>query len=95
MNLDQEKEKLEQTLKRKKATHAKRPAWSPDGTTILFQEGDQICVMDADGPNLFRMCKGSEPAWSPDGGKIAFVDYTGYSRGGSIWRHGRRRLRPR
>ncbi|HEY40470.1 MAG TPA: trypsin-like serine protease [Dehalococcoidia bacterium] len=57
------------------------PAWSPDGTKIVFQSWEhdpsEIYVMDVDGGNLVRLTDNSDyddyPAWSPDGTKIAFV----------------------
>jgi TolB protein len=58
------------------------PAWSPDGTQIVFEskrdEGDwDVWVMNADGGDL-RNLTGDEsandgnPTWSPDGKRIAF-----------------------
>ncbi len=76
-----------------KAREAREPAWSPDGTRIAFVKGYDICLMDADGSNLTRLCKGQErewfphegskPAWSPDGAKIAFSYRQKQRRGGS------------
>ena len=56
------------------------PAWSPDGTKIVFTSGvrsdTDIYVMDADGSNVVRLTHDADfeedPAWSPDGAKIAF-----------------------
>jgi Tol biopolymer transport system component len=60
------------------------PAWSPDGTQILFvseRDGNQeIYVMDADGSSQRRLTNNSaadmRPTWSPDGApggeRIAF-----------------------
>jgi Tol biopolymer transport system component len=59
------------------------PAWSPDGTEIVFSRHGDIYVMNADGSNQTRLTNTSEwdeePAWSPDGKRIAFSrDYDIY-----------------
>lgn len=60
------------------------PAWSPDGTKIVFWSSRDLCgsggfdlyVMNADGSAQTRLTYGpamaSAPAWSPDGRRIAF-----------------------
>jgi TolB protein len=63
------------------------PAWSPDGTRILFMcrlgppdstgvKSFEICTIDADGTNLTQLTRNSfldaTPTWSPDGQKIVF-----------------------
>jgi len=55
------------------------PAWSPDGTQILFmcRRGDfEICVMNADGTGVTQLTDNTRgdftPTWSPDGEKILF-----------------------
>jgi RNA polymerase sigma factor (sigma-70 family) len=64
------------------------PAWSPDGTRILFRRGEpgsfdsDIYVMDADGRNLRQLTKGGvnyNPVWSPNGKRILFS--TSYPQG--------------
>jgi len=65
------------------------PAWSPDGTKIVFtsrRHGDdstEIYVMNADGSNQTRLTNNSvsdfSPDWSPDGTKIVFVREVGSS----------------
>ena len=59
-----------------------RPAWSPDGTKILFEstrEGHNLAsiyVMDASGENVTCLTPEAQfcqfPAWSPDGRKIVY-----------------------
>jgi dipeptidyl aminopeptidase/acylaminoacyl peptidase len=55
------------------------PAWSPDGTQIVFSsrrnEEYGVHVMNADGTGLHRLTDapgGSFPVWSPDGTRIAY-----------------------
>lgn len=60
-----------------------RPAWSPDGTRIVYVRrmdaaNYEIFVMNADGSGTARLTTSasffeSEPAWSPDGSRIAFI----------------------
>lgn len=58
------------------------PAWSPDGTKIVFTSGrddgnGEIYVMNADGSDPTRLTFNDyldrSPAWSPDGTKIVFA----------------------
>ena len=57
------------------------PAWSPDGTEIVFASLRGIFVVDTDGSNLREVvhytgthaCYDLEPTWSPDGETIAFA----------------------
>jgi Tol biopolymer transport system component len=56
------------------------PAWSPDGSKIVFQSSElghfEIYTMKADGGGRTRITGGNidnkYPAWSPDGTKIVF-----------------------
>jgi Tol biopolymer transport system component len=55
-----------------------RPAWSPDGETIVLETDDGLTLMRPDGSERRRLTKGglhSHPSWSPDGQLIAFDDF--------------------
>jgi TolB protein len=63
------------------AEEERAPAWSPDGSRILFmcRRGGpdfEMCVMDADGTNQVQLTNNAVPdlgpTWSPDGQKILF-----------------------
>lgn len=61
------------------AAHGAKPAWSPDGTTIVFTanqftpEGPAVWLVAArGGPARALIEAGADPAWSPDGASIAF-----------------------
>ncbi len=47
--------------------------WSPDGRTILYDQGDGIWTMRQDGRRRLRIGEGFYPAWSPSGREIAFM----------------------
>ncbi|HEX8354508.1 MAG TPA: DPP IV N-terminal domain-containing protein, partial [Pyrinomonadaceae bacterium] len=53
------------------------PAWSPDGTKIVFVRNKQLWTIGKDGGTAVKLSTGSDedeqPSWSPDGTKIAFV----------------------
>jgi Tol biopolymer transport system component len=56
------------------------PAWSPEGSRLLYPHDDGIWLVDADGSDAQELIEGAtDPSWSPDGSWIAF------SRDGDIW----------
>jgi TolB protein len=62
-----------------------QPAWSPDGSKIVFTcfPGDsEICAVNADGTRLRRLTYHPQPdnfpSWSPDGTQIAFARFVGH-----------------
>lgn len=65
------------------------PAWSPDGTRIVFQRfsggHSHIFEMHANGSGLHKVGshEGSQPEWSPDGTRILFD--TAFGRTGEIF----------
>jgi Tol biopolymer transport system component len=66
------------------------PAWSPDGTKIVFSGSApaSIKVISADGSGetiLLPIVIQPQPVWSPDGTKIAFTGYETETRTGQIY----------
>jgi Tol biopolymer transport system component len=65
----------------------KAPAWSPDGSRIVFVREvstdpesspvETIFLMDADGANVMHLTEGANPSWSPQGNRILFERDTG------------------
>lgn len=71
----------------RRLTHCQRPgclqdfepAWSPDGSQIVFVRNQDIYVMKANGTGVRRLTRAAtplgdgQPAWSPDGHRLAFI----------------------
>ncbi len=53
------------------------PAWSPDGATLAYECGQDICTINPGGAAVRRLTADGagnrHPTWSPDGSKIAFA----------------------
>ena len=50
------------------------PAWSPDGSQLVFSGGDDIYIAESDGSNItLLLAGGSATDWSPDGRTILFT----------------------
>lgn len=55
-----------------------QPAWSPDGSQLVFLRGTDLIVARADGTRQRRVpldagLSAGEPTWSPDGRELAFI----------------------
>lgn len=65
------------------------PAWSPDGTQIVFVQGQNVYAIRRDGTQTRQLAhlEGHPrlPAWSPDGASIRFTLDTGEFGAQSIW----------
>ncbi len=53
------------------------PVWSPDGTKIAFEDGNEIYKINSDGTGRTQLTntpgRDTAASWSPDGSKIAFM----------------------
>lgn len=63
-------------------SHQGNPAFSPDGSTIVFNQGGDVWAMDANGRNRRNLTAGlpgggGNPVFSPDGSRIAITSVEG------------------
>jgi Tol biopolymer transport system component/DNA-binding winged helix-turn-helix (wHTH) protein len=65
------------------------PAWSPDGTQIVFVQGQNVYAIRRDGTQTRQLAHleghPRSPAWSPEGASIRFTLDTGEFGTQSIW----------
>jgi Tol biopolymer transport system component/DNA-binding winged helix-turn-helix (wHTH) protein len=65
------------------------PAWSPDGTQIVYVRGQDLYSIRRDGTQMKQLAhvdgRPRSPAWSADGESIRFTLETGYFEKESIW----------
>jgi Tol biopolymer transport system component len=48
------------------------PSWSPDGSRLCYQQGQEILIYDLKNKNSNSIAKGTDPRWSPNGKLISF-----------------------
>jgi Ca2+-binding RTX toxin-like protein len=64
----------------------REPAWSPDGSQLVFTRGTSLYLVRADGRGLRLLFSGSDAQSFPDGSRIAFqLHDEGSGGGGSIY----------
>ena len=68
---------LDLTRDEAKGFYSRRPAWSPDGTSITYHDGNRVRMISADGTNQRLFLFTGYIEWSPDGTKIAYDDIRG------------------
>jgi TolB protein len=58
------------------STRSLAPSWSPDGSRIVYSDGQGLRVQDEDGTYSVLITDNgwdTSPVWSPDGGRVAFM----------------------
>jgi TolB protein len=70
-------------LRQLTTTDAHNPSWSPDGKQIVYDDGNDLLVIDANNKTRRQLtsarARERDPSWSPNGRWIA------YNRSGGVW----------
>lgn len=66
---------IDGTEQKRLGLDGEEPAWSPDGSRIVYRHAEQLWVVNSNGTNAHSLgINGYAPDWSPDGSKIVFSD---------------------
>ena len=64
-------------------------AWSPDGRTLVYADGNELFLARSDGTESRKLVsltgRGFYPAWSPAGSELRFTVINDKTRGNSLW----------
>jgi hypothetical protein len=66
---------IDGTAQQRLGLDGEEPAWSPDGSRIVYRHAEQLWVVNSNGTHAHSLgMNGYAPDWSPDGTKIVFSD---------------------